>query len=296
MLSRPWPTGRGRCRAAAAPAARRRSSSRPRSARPAPPRALDRVCAGALAPLAGAEIPIDQLRRAACETSHAVSATPPRSVSPVEQARGRSDLVGSAGEPLQEAARLLAVGAACRAGRRRAARPCPRPARGRSASPGGRCARPCGSAFSSTTSSGSPGGQLVDVGGRGPRTGCRAAPGSPALRRARSEHQPGHCRRATAELREEEPISRAADSAESEPCTRLNVTSVAKSPRIEPGAASSGLVAPITCRAACDRALAFQHHRDQRPARDELDQLAEERLLAVLAVVRSASSRRRASA
>src|SRR3954454_4173094 len=45
-------------------------------------------------------------------------------------------------------------------------------------------------------------------------------------------------------------ISRSADSSESEPWTRLYVTSVARSPRIEPGAASSGLVAPITCRAA----------------------------------------------
>src|SRR5215208_2058205 len=45
-------------------------------------------------------------------------------------------------------------------------------------------------------------------------------------------------------------ISRSADSSESEPWTRLNVTSRAKSPRMDPGAASSGLVAPMTWRAA----------------------------------------------
>src|ERR1700722_20043417 len=44
--------------------------------------------------------------------------------------------------------------------------------------------------------------------------------------------------------------SRAADSAESEPWTMFWPISMAKSPRIEPGAASSGLVAPIVCRAA----------------------------------------------
>jgi len=42
------------------------------------------------------------------------------------------------------------------------------------------------------------------------------------------------------------PISRSADSSESEPWTILKVTSNAKSPRIEPGAASTGLVAPIS--------------------------------------------------
>ena len=42
----------------------------------------------------------------------------------------------------------------------------------------------------------------------------------------------------------------AAASDESEPWTMLAPTSIARSPLIEPGAASSGLVAPITCRAA----------------------------------------------
>ena len=42
------------------------------------------------------------------------------------------------------------------------------------------------------------------------------------------------------------PISRSADSSESDPWTMLKVTSSAKSPRIDPGAASTGLVAPIS--------------------------------------------------
>src|SRR5215210_6800911 len=44
--------------------------------------------------------------------------------------------------------------------------------------------------------------------------------------------------------------SRSADSGESEPWTMFWPTSTAKSPRIEPGAASSGFVAPMTWRAA----------------------------------------------
>ena len=46
------------------------------------------------------------------------------------------------------------------------------------------------------------------------------------------------------------PISRAADSSESEPWTMLVPTAIAKSPRIEPVLASSGLVAPISWREA----------------------------------------------
>ena len=42
------------------------------------------------------------------------------------------------------------------------------------------------------------------------------------------------------------PVSRAADSGESEPWTMLVVISIAKSPRIVPGVASSGLVAPMS--------------------------------------------------
>src|SRR5207302_11118876 len=43
-------------------------------------------------------------------------------------------------------------------------------------------------------------------------------------------------------------ISRAADSGESEPCTRLSGIETARSPRIVPGAAFAGSVAPIVER------------------------------------------------
>ncbi len=46
------------------------------------------------------------------------------------------------------------------------------------------------------------------------------------------------------------PISRSADSRESEPCTRFSVNSVPRSPRMVPGSASSGLVVPIIERTA----------------------------------------------
>ena len=62
-------------------------------------------------------------------------------------------------------------------------------------------------------------------------------------------------------------------------------TAIAKSPRIEPGAASSGFVAPMTWRAAVDRLVALEDHRDERARGDELDELAEERLALVLGVV-----------
>jgi hypothetical protein len=67
----------------------------------------------------------------------------------------------------------------------------------------------------------------------------------PPLGRARSEDE-----RAQASSGKKRPASRAADSFESEPWMRFCPTSTAKSPRIEPGAASSGFVAPITWRAA----------------------------------------------
>ena len=81
------------------------------------------------------------------------------------------------------------------------------------------------------------------------------------------------------------PISRSADSGESEPCTRLSGIESARSPRIVPGAASAGFVAPIVLRHDRDRALALEHERERRRRGDEVDELAEERLLAVLGVV-----------
>src|SRR5918999_5338406 len=77
-----------------------------------------------------------------------------------------------------------------------------------------------------------------------------------SLRRARGKNHSGAGRARPLVHGEDQssgkkrPISRAEDSAESEPCTRLVWTSSPNSPRIEPGAASSGFVAPITWRAA----------------------------------------------
>src|SRR4051794_28357574 len=62
------------------------------------------------------------------------------------------------------------------------------------------------------------------------------------LRRRRRERQPSSGKNS--------PASRIPDSGESEPWTMFVPTAIAKSPRIEPVVASSGLVAPITWRAA----------------------------------------------
>ena len=62
-------------------------------------------------------------------------------------------------------------------------------------------------------------------------------------------------------------------------------TSIAKSPRIEPGAASSGLVAPITWRAASTAGSPSSTIATSGPEVMNVDQLAEERLAVVLGVV-----------
>ena len=81
-------------------------------------------------------------------------------------------------------------------------------------------------------------------------------------------------------------ISRAADWSESDPCTRLSGSSVPRSPRIVPGAAFLGSVAPI--RRAQHR-LGPSGPLDDGDERgrpgDELEQLGEERLAPVLLVV-----------
>ena len=63
-------------------------------------------------------------------------------------------------------------------------------------------------------------------------------------------------------------------------------TSIAKSPRIEPGAASSGFVAPMSWRAALTASWPSRTSGDERAAGDEVHELAEERPLGVLGVVR----------
>ena len=83
-------------------------------------------------------------------------------------------------------------------------------------------------------------------------------------------------------------ISRSADSGESEPWTRLSGIDIARSPRIEPGSASAGFVAPIVLRSVAIAPSPSTTSAQRRPRRDELDELAEERLLLVLGVVRLA--------
>ncbi len=59
----------------------------------------------------------------------------------------------------------------------------------------------------------------------------------------------------------------------------------ARSPRIEPGAAASGSVAPISWRHPSIAPTAFHRHRDEGAAGDEVDQTVEKRLAAVLCVM-----------
>ena len=64
------------------------------------------------------------------------------------------------------------------------------------------------------------------------------------------------------------------------------MSSRARSPRIVPGAASFGFVTPMRLRTTCHvPSPPFDHQRDERAARDERHEVAEERLLAVLVVV-----------
>ena len=80
-------------------------------------------------------------------------------------------------------------------------------------------------------------------------------------------------------------ISRAADSGPSLPWTRFSVSSIARSPRTVPGAASCGLVAPINVRTTFHAFGPSTHDRDERRARDEGDEIVEERLALVFGVV-----------
>ena len=80
-------------------------------------------------------------------------------------------------------------------------------------------------------------------------------------------------------------ISRSADSGESEPCTRLKVTSVAELAADRAGVGLDRVGCADHLARGLDRVRALQHHRHQRAAGDERDQLAEEGLLGVLLVV-----------
>ena len=80
-------------------------------------------------------------------------------------------------------------------------------------------------------------------------------------------------------------ISRSADSGESDPCTMFSPISSARSPRIVPGAESSGLVAPIIVRTVATAAGPSITIATTGPGGDELHQPVEERLALVLGVV-----------
>ena len=94
------------------------------------------------------------------------------------------------------------------------------------------------------------------------------------------------CRRETKSLSSKKIFSsRSALAAPSLPWTRLRPIVCARSPRIEPGAAPSGSVAPMSCRQPSIAPCAFDRHRDERTARDEVDETVEERFAFVFAVM-----------
>jgi hypothetical protein len=81
-------------------------------------------------------------------------------------------------------------------------------------------------------------------------------------------------------------ISRAADSWESDPCTRFSVVSIARSPRMVPGRRLGRVGAAHHEAHHREGVLGpFDHHEERRRASDERHQITEERFLGVLAVV-----------
>ena len=89
------------------------------------------------------------------------------------------------------------------------------------------------------------------------------------------------------------PISRSADSSESEPWTRLKVDLEREVAADRAGRGLDRVGRADHLARGRDRSRALEHHRDQRAAGDELDQLAEERL--ARRARRSAARRARAS-
>ena len=85
--------------------------------------------------------------------------------------------------------------------------------------------------------------ELEDVCRLNPERDPEALENRAPLRRLRREYERARCYGSSPK---NSSTSRAADSGESEPWTRFWPVSSAKSPLIEPVAASSGLVAPIT--------------------------------------------------
>ena len=92
-------------------------------------------------------------------------------------------------------------------------------------------------------------------------------------------------------------ISRAADSAESEPWTRFSVSSVPRSPRIVPGGGLGGVGRPHQGAHDLPGVLgALDHQHQRRRPGDEGDQVVVEGLALVLGVVAARRSRRRSCA
>ena len=118
---------------------------------------------------------------------------------------------------------------------------------------------------------------LLDVRRRGRRRRRRAARGSRAAG--------GDADASAQSSGKNRPASRTPDSGESEPWTMFWPTAIAKSPRIEPVVASSGLVAPITWRAALIASSPSSTIATIGPEVMNVDELAEERPLGVLGVV-----------
>ena len=162
-----------------------------------------------------------------------------------EQDDAAEHRVGAPGERLEARPGASRGRPPCRASARPAPPPCRRPST--RAGPGRRAPRapaaPCAARSRARPARGPPR-RPPRRPGRRPRTRCPARRGS---RGAAARPRRGSARISSGN---QSAISRSADSSESEPWTRLKVTSRARSPRIEPGAASSGSVAPIIWRAA----------------------------------------------
>ena len=76
-------------------------------------------------------------------------------------------------------------------------------------------------------------------------------------------------------------ISRAADSGESEPCTRFSRLDSDRSPRMVPGSRRAAVGGPVEAADDLDRLVALEHHRHERAGGDE----GAQRRVAVLADV-----------
>ena len=118
------------------------------------------------------------------------------------------------------------------------------------------------------------------------RTGSGAARGSRRAGARSTRGRAASTRRATATRRGRTAPARDERSPSSPSrARRSRRASVAKSPRIVPGAESAGFVAPIIVRTPAIASSPRDREREDRAGGDEVDELAEERLALVLGVV-----------